>query len=85
MISTFAFHIEVTPLANGTYELIQEPDGDFSEAQVNTVEITKVPNLDSEEPQHIDSIDTSTGKPQCIILLFYATYCYLSVHLSYWS
>ena len=52
MISTFAFHIEVTPLANGTYELIQEPDGDFSEAQVNTVEITKVPNFDSEEPQH---------------------------------
>ena len=50
MISTFAFHIEVTPLADGTYELIQEPYGDFSEAQVNTVEITKVPNFDSEEP-----------------------------------
>ena len=31
-----AFHIEVTPLADGTYEIIQEPDGDFSsEAQVN--------------------------------------------------
>jgi hypothetical protein len=27
--STFAFPIEVTPLADGTYELTQEPDGDF--------------------------------------------------------
>ena len=67
---TFAFHIEVTPLVDGTYEIIQEPDGDFSEAQVNTAEITKVPNFDSEEPQHTDSIDTSSGKPRCIILLF---------------
>ena len=33
---TFAFHIEVTLLVDGTYEIIQEPDGDFSsEAQVN--------------------------------------------------
>ena len=57
------------PLADGTYELIQEPNGDFSESQVNTVEITEVPNFDSEEPQHTDSIDISTGKPRCIILL----------------
>ena len=88
MILTFAFHIEVTLLADGTYELIQEPDGDFSEAQVNTAEITKVPNFDSEEPQHTDSIDTVTGKPRCIILLIsnYATYrFYLLVHLSCWS
>ena len=65
-----AFHIEVTPLANGTYKIIQLPDGDFSKAQVNTIEITEVPNFDSEEPQHTDSIDISIGKPQCIILLF---------------
>ena len=38
---TFAFHIEVTPLVDGTYELTQEPDGDFSsEAQANVVELT---------------------------------------------
>ena len=85
MISTFAFHIEVTPLADETYELIQEPDGDFSEAQVNTAEITKVPNFDSEEPQHTDSIDTAIGKHRCIILLIYATYYYLLENLSYWS
>ena len=46
-----AFHIEVTPLADGTYEIIQEPDGDFSsEAQVNSAELTEIPNSDSEEP-----------------------------------
>ena len=61
------FHIEVSPLADGTYELIQDPDGDFSDAQVNTVEITEAPNSNSEEPQPTDSIDTNTGKPRCII------------------
>ena len=63
-------HIETTLLADGTYELIQDPDRDFSEAQVNAVNITEASNPDSEEPQSTDSIDTSTGKPQCIILLF---------------
>ena len=69
--STIAFHIEITPLADGTYELIQGPNGDISEAQANVVELTEVPNSDSEEPKSIDSIDTTTGKPRCIILLFF--------------
>ena len=30
--STIAFHIKITPLADGTYELIQEPDRDISKA-----------------------------------------------------
>ena len=83
----FAFHIEVTPLANGTYEFIQEIDGDISEAQANAVELTEAPNSDSEEPKSTDSIDTTTGKTQCIILLFlnYAIQYCLLVHLSYWS
>jgi hypothetical protein len=68
--STIAFHIEITPLADGTYELIQKPDEDISEAQDNVVELTEVPNSDSEEPKSIDSIDTTTGKPRYIILLF---------------
>ena len=67
---TIAFHIEITPLADGTYELIQEPDGDTSEAKANVVELTKVPNSDSEEPESTDSKDSTTGKPRCIILLF---------------
>ena len=61
---TFAFHIEVTPLVDGTYEIIQEPDGDFSsEAQLNSAELTEVPNPDSEELKFTDSIDSSKGKP----------------------
>ena len=64
------FHIEITPLADGTYELIQEPDGDISEAQTNVVELTEVLNSDSEEPKLTDPIDTTTGKTRCIILLF---------------
>ena len=68
--STTAFHIEITPLADGMYELIQEPDGDISEAHANVVELTEVPNSDSKEPKSIDSIDTTTGKPRYIILLF---------------
>ena len=63
-------HIETISLADGTYELIQEPDGNFSEAQANIVEITEVPNSDSEEPKPTNSIDTTEGKPRCIILLF---------------
>ena len=75
--STIALHIETTSLADGTYELIQEPDRDIYEAQTNIVELTKVPNSDSEKLKPTDSIDTTEGKPRCIILLFpnYATNC----------
>ena len=78
-------YIETTSLVDGTYELIQEPNAVFSEAQANIVNFTEAPNLDSEEPKSTDFIDSTTGKPRCIILLFYATYYYLFVHLSYWS
>ena len=64
-------HIETTSLADGTYELIQELDGDISEAQANILELTEVPNSDSEELKPTDSIDTTEGKPWCIILLFW--------------
>ena len=63
-----AFHIEVTPLVDETYELIQELDGDFSKAQANVVELNEAPN--SEEPKSTNFVDTNTGKPRCIILLF---------------
>ena len=70
LIPITAFHIEITSLADGTYELIQEPDGDISEAQANIVELTEVSNPDSEETKASDTIDSTEGKPQCIILLF---------------
>ena len=74
-------HIETTSLADGTYELIQEPDGDFLEAQANIVELTEAPNSDSEEPKSTDSIDTTTGKPRCIILLFQIITTYYAIYL----
>ena len=59
------------------YELIQEPDGDISEAQANVAELTEVPNPDSEEPKATDPIGTTEGKPRCMILLFQIiTTCY---------
>ena len=33
LISTTALHIEIISLVDGMYELIQEPDGNISEAQ----------------------------------------------------
>jgi len=63
-------HIETTTLVDGKYELIQEPDGIFSKAQANVVELTEALNSDSEEPKSTDSIDSTKGKPRCIILLF---------------
>ena len=65
-----AFHIEITPLADGTYELIQEPDGDIYEDQANVAKLIEVPNFDSEEPKSTNSIDTNTGKTRCITLSF---------------
>ena len=74
-------HIETTSLADGTYELIQDPEGDFSEAQVNTVEITEALNSNSEEPQPTDFINTTPGKAWCIILLFQIITTYYAIYL----
>ena len=63
-------HIETISLVDETYELIQEPDGDFSEVQTNIAELIEVPNFDSEELKPTDFIDITKGKPRCIILLF---------------
>ena len=70
LIPTTALHIEIISLVDGTYELIQEPDGDISEAQANVVDLTEVPNFDSEEPKSTDSIDTNIGQPRYILPLF---------------
>ena len=65
-----ASHIEATSLADGTYELIQELDGDISEAHINVAELTEVLNFDSEELKLTHFIDVTKGKPWYIILLF---------------
>jgi hypothetical protein len=38
-------HIETTSFADGTYKLIQELDGDISEAQANIFGINRSPEL----------------------------------------
>jgi hypothetical protein len=63
-------HIEVISLADGTYELIQEPDGGISKAQANVAELIEVPNPDSVELKLTESIDATKGKPRCIIPVF---------------
>ena len=63
LILTTALHIEITSLADRTYELIQEPDGDISEAQINVAELTEVLNFDSEELKLTHFIDVTKGKP----------------------
>ena len=70
LIPTIALHIEIISLVNGTFELIQEPDEDISEAQINVAELTEVLNFDSEELKLTHFIDVTKGKPWYIILLF---------------
>ena len=65
-----AFHIEITPLAYGTYELIQESGGDNFEAKAIVIDLTEAPNSDSEELNLTDSIDITKGKPRHMIPLF---------------
>ena len=50
-LPTIAFHIEVIPLVDGTYELIQELDVVFSEVPANIIDLTEAPNSDSEKPK----------------------------------
>ena len=63
-------HIETTSLADGTYELIQESDEEFPKTPANIVELIEALNSDSEDPKSTDFIDTTKGKPRCIIPIF---------------
>ena len=45
---SIALHIEIISLVDGIYELIQEPDKDTSEVQVNITEDNEDPNMNLE-------------------------------------
>jgi hypothetical protein len=47
----WAFHIDTTTLADGTYEMVPESKSEQREAQVNLTEATEDPNQVSEEPR----------------------------------
>ena len=71
----YAFHIDSTTLADGTYELVPESKSEQREAQVNLTEATEDPNQVSEEPK---ASYTQEGKPRSM------TY-YLQLYATYWS
>jgi hypothetical protein len=61
----------LTTLADGTYELILEPDEGISEAQVDIAEdLSEAPNQGSEDIDITDPSLTSEGKPRCITQYF---------------
>ena len=47
----YASHIDLTALADGTYELVPESESEQREAQVNLTEATEDLNPSSEEPK----------------------------------
>ena len=47
----WAFHIDTTTLADGTYELVPESESEQREAQVNLTKATEDPNQVSKEPK----------------------------------
>jgi len=47
----YAFHIDSTTLADGTYELVPESESEQREAQANLTEAAEDPNQSSEEPK----------------------------------
>ena len=78
----YASHIDLTTLADGTYELVPESESEQREAQVNLTEATEDPNQVSEEPK---ASYAQEGKSRSMTYYFqlYATYCfYILVHLS---
>jgi hypothetical protein len=68
-----ALHVDMTTLADGTYELILEPEEGVSEDQVNVTKgLSEAPNQSSEDNNTNipDSSPTSKGKPRCITQYF---------------
>ena len=65
--SSCAFHIDLSTLADGTYELVPESESEQREAQVNLTKATEDPNPISEEPR---TSYAQEGKPRCMSYYF---------------
>ena len=63
----YAFHIDSTTLADGTYELVAESESEQHEAQVNLTEVVEDLNQSSEEPK---ASSAQEGKPPSMSYLF---------------
>ena len=64
VMSSPASHIDMTVLADETYELIPESEGVDQEAQVNTAILTEDPDQSLEEPKDVLASDYREGKPR---------------------
>ena len=64
VISSLASHIDTIVLADGTYELIPEPEEGDPEAQVNAAILTEAPDQSPEEPKANLASDYREGKPR---------------------
>ena len=52
-------HIEIISLTDGTYEFIQEPDGNISEAQVNITEDNEDLNVNPKSESELHEVQTN--------------------------
>ena len=60
LISSIALHIEIISLVDGAYELIQEPDEDISEAQVNITEDNEDLNMNPESESELHEVQPTS-------------------------
>jgi len=60
LISSIALHIEIISLVDGTYEFIQEPDEDTSEAQVNITEDNEDLNVNLESESELHKVQPTS-------------------------
>jgi hypothetical protein len=71
LLQIIAYHVDLTTLADGTYELIPEPGKGISEAQVNIAkDLSEASNQGSEDTDITNPSLTSEGKPRCITQYF---------------
>jgi hypothetical protein len=66
-------HIDLTTLADGTYNLVPESESEQQEAQVNLIAVAEDPDQRLEEAP---TSFTQEGKPRCMIAVFkLCNYC----------
>jgi hypothetical protein len=83
LLQIIAYHVDLTTLADGTYELIPEPDEAISKAQVNFAKgLSEAPNPGSEDTEITNPSLTSEGKPRCITQYFKLC-TYIVIYLYY--
>jgi hypothetical protein len=64
LLQIIEYHVDLTTLADGTYELIPEPDEGVSKAQVNVAKgVSEAPNQGSEDTDITDPASPVKASP----------------------